>query len=132
VRKAPFVQCAQKTRHARGLELPHDRALVAVEREHNSNEALTRRAWVCAHARKRTAARSLAHKTAAQGLCARCRGSRSYLERGLCAHERLDLHLDSLAVLERARRDTGEVESLQACASASPHAPPGRDAHTCA
>jgi len=47
-----------------------------------------------------------------------------HLERGLCAHERLHLHLHGLAVLERARRDTGEVEALHASASASPRAPP--------
>jgi hypothetical protein len=63
--------------------------------------------------------------------CVQDVADRAYLERGLCAHERLDLHLDGLAVLERARCDTGEVESLQTCASASPRAPPERGTHPC-
>ena len=76
----------------------------------------------CARTLERAPQRARLHRRQQHRGCVQDVADRSYLERGLCAHERLDLHLDGLAVLERARRDTGEVESLQACASASPRA----------
>ena len=38
---------------------------------------------------------------------------RYHLQRSLCAHKRLHLHLHSLAILEGTRRHAGEIEALQ-------------------